>query len=298
MTSTDLQSKRVLGKLGSSSNRVQSSVSKAFFKKSLQKGFTLIELMVAILIATLLMLGLVEIFGSARASYNLQEGLGRLQENARFANTFVARAVKETGYFPIAEVLDPNTQLGFALDTTQIPAPIDQTIAQDGGGTNSDTLAISTFTDRDCNGQPNPNLDPRGRPAFYRKLTVFSIAPSGFNNLPSLYMNCSYGPVGAPLGGGGPGQPVVQGVETLQVQYGIDTDVALDENANAYVDTPANVPQLVTLRVGMIITTDITSTSTPDNQPINMMGMQFPAAGDRRIRKPVVSTFTLRNFTP
>jgi prepilin-type N-terminal cleavage/methylation domain-containing protein len=275
----------------------QHSPTRTLVKTSLQKGFTLIELMVAIVIATLLMLGLVEIFGSARASYNLQEGLGRLQENARFANTFISRAVRETGYFPIAEVLDPNTQLGFVLDTTQIPAPIDQAISQDGGGTNPDTLAISTFTDRDCNGQPNPNLDPRGRPAFFRKLTIFSIAPSFFNRLPSLQMECRYGPVGGPLAVQF-NETVVQGIETLQVQYGIDTDVALDENANAYVDTPANVPQLVTLRVGMIVSTDITSTNIPDDQPIDMMGLQYPAAGDRRIRKPIVSTFTMRNFTP
>lgn len=280
------------------SNRTSQCLpTRTLVKTSLHKGFTLIELMVAIVIATLLMLGLVEIFGSARASYNLQEGLGRLQENARFANTFISRAVRETGYFPIAEVLDPNTQLGFVLDTTQIPAPIDQAISQDGGGTNSDTLAISTFTDRDCNGQPNPNLDPRGRPAFFRKLTIFRIAPSGFNNLPSLFMECRYGPVGGALAVQF-NEPVVQGIETLQVQYGIDTDVALDENANAYVDTPANVPQLVTLRVGMIVTTDVTSSNIPDDQPIDMMGLQYPAAGDRRIRKPIVSTFTMRNFTP
>ena len=130
----------------------QATKFETLIRRPLEKGFSLVELMISLTIATLLMLGLVEIFGSARASYNLQEGLGRLQENARYATTFIARRLRETGFFPIAEVLAPLIDLGFTVDTTIIPAPIDQVESTDGGGNNSDTLSISAFSDRNCLG--------------------------------------------------------------------------------------------------------------------------------------------------
>ncbi|MEN8762921.1 MAG: prepilin-type N-terminal cleavage/methylation domain-containing protein, partial [Thiogranum sp.] len=47
-------------------------------------GFSMVELMVAMTISLLLMAGVVQIFGSSKASYVMQEGTSRLQENARF----------------------------------------------------------------------------------------------------------------------------------------------------------------------------------------------------------------------
>ncbi|GAB4193362.1 MAG: hypothetical protein Tsb002_23820 [Wenzhouxiangellaceae bacterium] len=257
-----------------------------------QRGFSLIELMVSLTIATLLMLGLVEIFSSARASYNLQEGLARMQENSRYASGFINRTVRETGYFPIAEVLNPLTNLGFNVDTTIIPPPIDLAESVDGGGNNSDTLSVSAFTDRDCFGQLNPVLDPRGLPAFFQKQTVFTQAGN------QLIYTCRYG-----VPGGAPvvqilNQPLVDGIEAFQVQYGVDTDVALDESANGYTDAPTGVPQLVSLRIGMIVSSADIFATTPDAQDIQMMGQLYPAPGDLRIRRAVVNTISLRNFTP
>lgn len=259
-----------------------------------QQGFSLVELMVALTISTLLMLGLVEIFGSARASYNLQEGLARLQENARYANSFIARNLRETGYFPVAEVLAPLTDLGFTVDSAGVPSPIDLFESADGGGLNSDTLSFIAFSDRDCFGQRNPVIDPRGLPAFYQKQSVFSQVGT------QLIYTCRYGPPG--LGGLPvqiPNQPLVDGIDAFQVQYGVDTDVSLDGTANGYIDAPATVPRLVSLRIGMIVSTPAPAASTVDIQPVQLMGQNFvPPANDRRIRKAVVTTIALRNFTP
>jgi len=77
------------------------------------KGFSVIELMVALTITAFLMIGMVQIFSSVRASYTLQEGLARLQENARFANSFMSRQLREAGYFPFAEHENVNVDVGF-----------------------------------------------------------------------------------------------------------------------------------------------------------------------------------------
>lgn len=48
-----------------------------------QKGMSLVELMIAMVLGLFLMLGIVEIFSGTKATYNLQEGLSRVQESAR-----------------------------------------------------------------------------------------------------------------------------------------------------------------------------------------------------------------------
>lgn len=63
-----------------------------------QRGLSLIELMVAVLIGTLLLIGLVEIFGASRTAYQLSQGLARVQENGRFAMDFVQRDLRMAGH--------------------------------------------------------------------------------------------------------------------------------------------------------------------------------------------------------
>ena len=60
-------------------------------------GFSLVELMVAIVISSLLLIGVVEIFINSRESYQLDEGLSRVQESGRFATDFLDRAVRMAG---------------------------------------------------------------------------------------------------------------------------------------------------------------------------------------------------------
>jgi len=48
-------------------------------------GFTLIELMIAMAIGLIAMLGIISLFGGTNRTNKLQEGLARLQENGRFA---------------------------------------------------------------------------------------------------------------------------------------------------------------------------------------------------------------------
>jgi len=63
-----------------------------------QRGVSLVELMVALVIGFLLLLGLVQIFGATRATYQTQEGLSRVQENGRFATQFMQRQLRMVGF--------------------------------------------------------------------------------------------------------------------------------------------------------------------------------------------------------
>lgn len=64
-----------------------------------ESGLSLIELMIALLIGSILMLGVVQVFSASRAAYQLSEGMSRTQENARFALDYLQRDVRMAGHF-------------------------------------------------------------------------------------------------------------------------------------------------------------------------------------------------------
>lgn len=63
-----------------------------------QKGVSLIELMIAMAIGVVLLLGLVQVFAAARTAYQLSEGLARVQENGRFAVDYLQRDIRMAGH--------------------------------------------------------------------------------------------------------------------------------------------------------------------------------------------------------
>lgn len=62
------------------------------------RGVSLIELMIALAIGSLLLLGLVQVFAASRTAYQLSEGLARVQENGRFAIDYLQRDIRMAGH--------------------------------------------------------------------------------------------------------------------------------------------------------------------------------------------------------
>jgi type IV pilus assembly protein PilW len=65
-----------------------------------QRGYTLIELSISIIIALFLMAGLLTLVMHTRNTSTTQSQLQQLQENERIAMTILANVVQEAGYFP------------------------------------------------------------------------------------------------------------------------------------------------------------------------------------------------------
>ncbi|MEP6907360.1 MAG: PilW family protein [Pseudoxanthomonas sp.] len=61
-------------------------------------GLSLIELMIALLISSLLVLGLIQIFSASRTAYQLSQGIARNQESSRFAVDFLSRDLRMAGH--------------------------------------------------------------------------------------------------------------------------------------------------------------------------------------------------------
>ena len=62
------------------------------------KGFTLVELMVAMLIGTIILAAVAQVFATSKGTHQTEEGLARVQENGRFALEFLAQDIRMAGY--------------------------------------------------------------------------------------------------------------------------------------------------------------------------------------------------------
>lgn len=92
-----------------------------------ERGLSLIEILIALAIGSLLVLGLVEVFAASRTAYQLSTGVARVQENGRFAMDFLQRDLRMAGHMGCvndqARFLPENTTgTRLALASTFVPA--------------------------------------------------------------------------------------------------------------------------------------------------------------------------------
>lgn len=67
-----------------------------------QRGFSLVELMIAMVLGLVLMAGVLQVFITSKQTYNLNEEMTWIQENARYAVNFLAEDVRMAGYYGCA----------------------------------------------------------------------------------------------------------------------------------------------------------------------------------------------------
>jgi type IV pilus assembly protein PilW len=63
-----------------------------------QRGLTLVEILVAMVISLFLLGGVIQVYSSNRSTYGYSEALSRIQENARFAMTTIMRDLRMAGF--------------------------------------------------------------------------------------------------------------------------------------------------------------------------------------------------------
>ncbi|HEY1898542.1 MAG TPA: PilW family protein [Steroidobacteraceae bacterium] len=110
-----------------------------------QRGFSLVELSIAMLIALFLLGGLVTLVMGTRKTNATQSSLSQLQDNQRIAMTLIANVVQKAGYFP-----DPKTQM-LSTFSAETLAGVDMASGQVLGGTYNaaapgDSFAVRFFT--------------------------------------------------------------------------------------------------------------------------------------------------------
>jgi type IV pilus assembly protein PilW len=232
-----------------------------------QNGMTLIEIMIALLLGVFLLAGVIQIFISSRETNRVQEALSRLQENGRFAMDFIGRDIRMADY----RACDNKGFLenaGFRTGVT----------GTDGGVNAADRA-----------------LDPPD------SITVrWSEVPPCIAVVAHAYT------IAVPASGSElrrDGNSLIEGVENMQITYGVDTDAIADGVPNYYGQagavagtvTPAEMAKVVSVRVSLLLyTIDNNVTAAPLAYTYNG-ATTTPVLPDRRIRRVFNSTFTLRN---
>src|ERR1700722_20229317 len=89
-----------------------------------QRGFTMVELMVALLIGLFLLGGLLTLVQDNRRTFSSQSQMAQLQDSERLAMSMMTDVIQQAGYFP-----DPtnNSAISTMLATT-LPAPYGGTL--------------------------------------------------------------------------------------------------------------------------------------------------------------------------
>jgi type IV pilus assembly protein PilW len=230
-----------------------------------QDGLTLVELLVAVLIAAFLIIGLVQIVMAARGSFRLQENQAEVQENGRYIVSTLGKLIRQTAYNPQPWNKDFEST-GLTLDN------------QDQVSTRSDRLAIRSWSNTNCFDNRNPVEDSSGEALFFLRESSFDL-----NDRNDLTHTCRYGPTEADFTTQIRRQGFVRNVESFQALYG------QDDNGDGHVDRWvraadwADQQQILGIRIGLLLrSTD--SVVERSRQDFSVLDSDYTASADGRLR--------------
>lgn len=193
-----------------------------------QRGFSLIELSIAVLIALFLLGGLMTLALGTRKTSATQSAISELQDNQRIAMTVITNVVQKAGYFadPVAQQLStfpPENVAAISLAGSQVL-----------GGTTSaggDSFAVRFLTPAtdpnnsiiNCAGQSNPA--PSSAPVagvWYTNLFQVVVV----NGTRWLECQVTTNPAGTVLT-----VQLIPNVQSLSVLYGVSVGGGSDDNS-------------------------------------------------------------------
>jgi type IV pilus assembly protein PilW len=199
-----------------------------------QRGFTLVEMMVAIVISVFLAGGLIMMVQSTRNAFGNQQMLAQLQDNERLVMTFMAEVVESTGYFP-----DPVHN----VNTTVFPGvgvfgsagqPVFGTYLAAAPGDSITVRYAAALNDNvfNCRGLTNTTV-----PIYDVFVNKFWVKPNPANpNFPIL--TCTVSSAAIPQ----VDIPLVNGVQKLIILYGVKRSPA---DTGSCADTYLNASQMI-----------------------------------------------------
>lgn len=315
-----------------------------------QAGFSLIELMIAMVLGIILTAGVVTLFVHSRQSFSQDENVARMQDEGRYALQEIARDLQMAGYvgeplLPVAISLDPTlaidedcgdpAQANWIYNLTDEATGDINTLTSvdnaDGGAAAAAFSCIDAgeiIAETDVvgvkrvagNALPPANVEAgnvylrsnNSLGVFYQDPPSVASVPAPFSDWeyrPRIYFIRNYSNVagdGIPslcrkvlVGGGTPTMTtecIAQGIEDLQVEYGLDTNG--DGSANLYLTDPtlAELQQAVSARVYLRARTLVEDRRYTDNRTYTVSNAPAVTPADNFHRRVYSTTVTIHNL--
>lgn len=254
-------------------------------KKHPQKGFSILEILVAITISLILMLGLLQIFISNKNTYRLENNLAMLQENGRFLHDYLNKLVRNTAYrSPLQDTQFNN------IETIYTGANIFISGTDNTGPNNSDSMVIRFQGSGDGAGNPDNSI----RDCINRGLDLFVMSSNTLSLDANNNLQCqSDNPSAAPAVDT---QVILDGVENMQILYGedLDGDKAPDRFVSA-AHPNLDFNNVVGVKISLLLRSNEPNKPIPDNNTYNLLGTAYQAPGDLFLRQTITFTIMLRN---
>ena len=232
-----------------------------------EKGFTLVEMMIALVMGTILIAAVLSVFLGTKQGYRMEQGMTLMQSTGRATLGFLSRELSMAG-FPQASGIE-----------SFVPA-----LTTDGGGNNSDRMAVRYRSATDCLGSVTPTYADGVQ---YAKNMYFIQG--------SALVCRTLAEDGSTLAEAA----IIQGVENMQLLYGEDTNPADSvTNATKYV-TAGNVSNwddVVSVRLGILVNSQGDISTSDDEFTYDLQGQtQIAAANDHMRRRAYSATVVVRN---
>lgn len=236
------------------------------------QGFSLVELMVAMVLGLLLTAAAVSLFSTNQRTFQLQQTMGQLQEQGQLAMRFINQDVRRTGL-----TKDSVTALVLPGVVTTGASPLP---SSDGGNNGNDRLTLSYHGGVDCEGD---SLTP-----VQDTMVINSYWVDDDNQL-----NCE-----GSLDTGTNGVVLLRGVRSFQVLYGVDSDFDGVAFASQYVtaDELSDDPVLA-IKIGVLMEADLPSMSSAEQeQRFYILDREVTVDEGRTMRRQFQSTIAVRNY--
>lgn len=247
--------------------------------KKYQRGFSLVELLVGMVLGLFLLLSLAQMFLSTRASSRSDENIARMQEAGRVGIELMSRELRKAGY-----ISDPIAQRDIVFP---VSAPF-QAIAAVSATASTIDLRYQGVGDaftQTCTGGTV-------LPATLARLTFDVATSAGTSEL-----RCASRIITGGVAGTVTTQPFVPNVEALNVLAGEDTTGDLQPDRyvgpSAVTDWTAVTSLSIQLRV---VSADDNVVDAP--QPYRDFTGALVTPTDRRLRRVYGTVLSLRNLVP
>ena len=270
-------------------------------KKTSQRGLSLIELLIAMVIGLFLLSGIASSYISSKNSSVKRDQISLLEDNGRLVLEIIANAIEHTGYTPVNSSTMPIQFITSATDvvddtcTGGMKNVVDTSILRlTSDNVDGDTLGVIYHGDgdiyNDCTGTELPascRLNPI--PAINSNSDASRIYNSFFINDVTDDLLCAGSRVSSP-------QVIAQGVENIQFLYGIDTDgdKLVDRYANA-TNIGGLWNNIVSVQIAVLVRSLKVVKPVAESKQFTLLDTLVTTPSDRYQRAVFSTTVKLRN---